>query len=210
MTQPTVPRSRGAATRQRLTAAALDLFAARGLHATTTALLAERTGIAEGTIYRHFRSKETLYNEVTRQVWERGLTLLVDESAEGPATAREQLNGAARRLFGEAQRSSATIRLLLGPVEREVLDEPAQSAAERFRQGVVQLVVTGKQSGSIRAGTAELWASIWLAIVGFVCERVAEGEWAPDHPNVGMALDAAWAAISRDPSMPVPGPASAT
>jgi len=150
-----------------------------------------------------------LYNEVTRQVWERGLALLAGEEAAGHATAREQLNGAARRLFVEAQRSAAAIRLLLGPVEREILDEPARSAAERFRMGVVQLVVTGKQSGSIRAGTAELWASIWLAIVGFVCERVAEGEWTPDHPNVGLALDAAWTAISRDPSMSAPGPASA-
>ena len=209
MSQPIVPRPRGAATRERLVAAALELFAGRGFHATTTALLAERTRIAEGTIYRHFSSKEALYNEVTRQVCERGLELLADEEAGDRATAQERLAGAARRLFAEAQRSAAAIRLLLGPVERDILDEPARGAAERFRQGVVQLVVAGKQHGSIRAGTADLWASIWLAIVGFVCQRVAEGEWSPDHPNVGMALDAAWTAISRDPSTSPPGPASA-
>ena len=209
MTQPAVPRPRGAATRERLVAAALDLFAARGFHATTTALLAERTGIAEGTIYRHFRSKEMLYNEVIRQVMGRGLELVVGEEAGVHAMARERLDGAARRLFAEAQRSGASVRLLLGPVEREILDEPARGAADRFRQGVVQLVVAGKQHGSIRAGTAELWALIWLAIVGFVCERITEGEWVPDHPNVGMALDAAWTAISRDSNTSAPGPASA-
>ena len=40
--------------------AALDLFSNRGFHATTTAAIAKRAGVSEGTIYKYFRSKEDL------------------------------------------------------------------------------------------------------------------------------------------------------
>jgi AcrR family transcriptional regulator len=209
MTQPRGRTARGTATRERLISAALELFANRGFHGCTTAALAERSGIAEGTIYRHFESKESLYNEVMRLVCERGLELAAVDAGERGG-ARERLNAAAQRLFVEAQRSPATIRLLLRPAEQDVLEEHALRVRDRFRDALVQLIVSGKQDGSVRAGTAELWASVWIAIVGFVCERVAAGEWPPDHPNVGLALDAAWLAISRDSStsLPVPGPAA--
>jgi hypothetical protein len=37
-----------------------------------------------------------------------------------------------------------------------------------------------------------------MAVVSVVCERVARGEWGPDHPNVELALDAAGEAIGSE------------
>ena len=48
-------------TRARIVAEAGRLFAERGYSGTTTAEIARRAGIAEGTIYRHFRSKDDLF-----------------------------------------------------------------------------------------------------------------------------------------------------
>ena len=48
----------------------------------------------------------------------------------------------------------------------------------------------------IRAGPAELWASLWLAMVGFAAERVSSREWGLEHPQLGLTLEAAWDAIS--------------
>lgn len=44
--------------------AALDLFSNRGFHATTTAAIAKRAGVSEGTIYKYFRSKEDLLSSL--------------------------------------------------------------------------------------------------------------------------------------------------
>ena len=49
-------------TRDRLLEAARELFTTLGYHATTTPILAKRAGVAEGTIYRHFPSKQALLN----------------------------------------------------------------------------------------------------------------------------------------------------
>lgn len=186
--------TRGQATRARLLAAALDLFVSRGYHGTTTALLAERTGIAEGTIYRHYPGKDALYSAVARQAWERVTAALLDDP---PARlgARERLALAARRLVREAATTPAVIRFVLEAQEPDRLEEHARRAADRFREGVVQLMATGKQEGAVRPGTAELWAAVWLAVVSAACERVAKGEWAADHPNVDLALEAGWSAI---------------
>lgn len=52
------------ATRHRLRTAALELFVEKGVAETTTRDLAKRAGIAEGTIYRHFESKDDLVRDL--------------------------------------------------------------------------------------------------------------------------------------------------
>ncbi len=50
----------GQATRSRIHQAALDLFVSRGVTETSVRDLAQRAGIAEGTLYRHYASKDDL------------------------------------------------------------------------------------------------------------------------------------------------------
>lgn len=52
------------ATREKLRSAALTLFVEQGVTETTTRDLALRAGIAEGTIYRHYKSKDDLVRDL--------------------------------------------------------------------------------------------------------------------------------------------------
>lgn len=45
----------------------LPLFAKKGFHGVTTRELAEAAGVSEALLYKHFPSKETLYEEIQRQ-----------------------------------------------------------------------------------------------------------------------------------------------
>ena len=51
-------------TRDRIVRASLELFVRQGIAATTTRDIAQAAGIAEGTIYRHFVSKEAMADEI--------------------------------------------------------------------------------------------------------------------------------------------------
>jgi AcrR family transcriptional regulator len=211
MTAPSTPlpgRRDGEGTRQKLLRAALELFTGEGFLASTTPLIAERAGVAEGTIYRHFSSKEHLLNEVFRgtQRWATGVVKEVD--ADRTLKAPERLTRIARRCVETAERDPAGARMLLRQRDGKFLDVPSRDAAREFREAVQQVVAAGKADGMVRAGPAELWTAVWLVILAFIIERVSSREWTMDQPQVGQAIDSAWSAIAA-PALPAPGKTSA-
>ncbi len=210
MTAPSTPlpgRRDGEGTRQKLLRAALELFTGEGFLASTTPLIAERAGVAEGTIYRHFTSKEHLLNEVFRgtQRWATGVVKEVD--SDRTLKAPERLARIARRFVETAERDPAGARMLLRQRDAKFLDPPSRDAAREFREAVQQVVAAGKADGMVRAGPAELWTSVWLVILAFVIERVSAREWTMDQPQVAQAIEAAWSAIAA-PGQPAPGKTS--
>lgn len=54
--------------RSALLQAALELFAENGFNGSPTALIAKRAGVASGTLFFHFKSKEELIHELFREV----------------------------------------------------------------------------------------------------------------------------------------------
>jgi AcrR family transcriptional regulator len=59
--------------REDILEAALELFAERGFHGTSVALIAEKAQVGAGTIYRYFKSKEVLVNFLY-QHWKREMS----------------------------------------------------------------------------------------------------------------------------------------
>jgi len=191
MTEPT--------TRDRLLGAARDLFTTIGYYATTTPVLARRAGVAEGTIYRHFPSKQAVLNAAYQDVQRWG-TAIMREITVGPSrTVGERLSALGRAWLEQAEKDPARIRLLLGWRDMSELDETSRAAAAELRHGLEHLIAHGKQEGSVRAGVVELWTAVWLTLVAFAAERVASREWTPSHPHALATLDAAWEAIAWRP-----------
>jgi AcrR family transcriptional regulator len=69
-------------TRDKILKAAQKLFARNGYDGTTTKELAEKSGIAEGTLFRHFPNKKAILVEVATQGWVELLTDLLTELSE--------------------------------------------------------------------------------------------------------------------------------
>ncbi len=69
-------------TRERLLASAQELIEEGGYGAASVAAIAERAGVAAGTLYRHFESKQELFVEVFRSVCEREERAMKTASAD--------------------------------------------------------------------------------------------------------------------------------
>lgn len=69
-------------TRTRILQAAQKLFAHKGYDGTTTYELAQKAGVAEGTVFRHFETKKAILVEVATQGWIEILTDLLTELSE--------------------------------------------------------------------------------------------------------------------------------
>jgi AcrR family transcriptional regulator len=83
---PARPRRSRASTRERLFQAAVTLIAERDFSATTVEDIAERAGVAKGTVYYNFASKNELFEELLRHGVEL-LTADLQAAAERSAAA---------------------------------------------------------------------------------------------------------------------------
>ncbi|MCP5041092.1 MAG: TetR/AcrR family transcriptional regulator [bacterium] len=92
-TSPPSPRStpskRGEHTRQRVLAAATELFAAKGFAPVTMRAIGDAVGIDNSSVYRHFASK----SELAREVLDRAMAALAAQVGEHAADAPATLEG---------------------------------------------------------------------------------------------------------------------
>lgn len=185
------------ATRQRLQRAALELFASAGYRGATTPALAQAAGVAEGTIYRHFANKQHLYNVVYQatQVW--ATDLVEDIARDQRQDARQRLRRVARRLTESATRDPAAVHMLFAEPSPGLLDGASNAASERFHGAIERMVAEAKAAGTVRAGPADLWATVWLEVVALALHRIIRQQWLPDSPHTSQTLEAAWAAIAE-------------
>ena len=187
-------RTRGPkGTRERLVRAALELFTTEGYHASTTPLIAARAGIAEGTIYRHFESKEQLLNEIYRAA----VRLLAAPVAESSTThsCSERLDRIASIWREIASANPPLIKLVFSIDMEALLDARSKSAYGDMVEELEMVMAAGKSAGQVRAGSARIWADVWLRLVVLVLERTASGEWPPENAAARQVLDSAWLAI---------------
>src|SRR6267378_1227114 len=149
-------------TRERLVRAALELFTAQGYHETTTPQIAKKAGVAEGTIYRHFTSKQHCFNELYRAAarWAGQLVKDVDALKVGP---REKLAELARGLVTGAGHESLMAQ---GKADGSVKAGAAEVWAGVWL-GVVTLVidrVSAKEWPETHAGVKLALDGAWDAI----------------------------------------------
>jgi AcrR family transcriptional regulator len=74
-----------APTRDRLLRSARELIEEGGYGAATVVAIADRTGVASGTLYRHFSSKEELFVELFRSVCDREVAAMREAAERMPA-----------------------------------------------------------------------------------------------------------------------------
>ena len=75
----------GTKTRQRLDRCALELFVRKGVSDTTIKDIAQETGIAEGTLYRHYESKEALATHLFLSAYEKLAERMQEIAQQHPA-----------------------------------------------------------------------------------------------------------------------------
>lgn len=156
-------------THEALGQAALELFAEQGYDATGTAQVAERAGVSEMTLFRHYPSKEALLladpfdplmadavrarpaGESPMRALAEGIGGALAEVDSGTAhalRARLRMVAAASSLQGAVERSSgATIAALVGALaERGVVTVEAQVAATAMISGLSVALLDWAQS----------------------------------------------------------------
>ncbi|MFI5716811.1 TetR/AcrR family transcriptional regulator [Nocardia sp. NPDC051750] len=107
-----MPRPRSTETRERIQAAALELFAERGVRETSLRHIAERLGITKPALYYHFSSREDLLRSLVQPLIDDASAAIDADEARagsGPIDARELLG----RYFDVSYRHRAVTALMI-------------------------------------------------------------------------------------------------
>jgi AcrR family transcriptional regulator len=159
-------------TRERLLRAARELIDEGGYGATSVLAIAERAGVASGTLYRHFASKEELFVEVFRDVCDRedrAIAAALAQLGERPPAV-----DVVERIVGTfAERALRNRRLawalLAEPVDPRV-DAERLAYRARSTERIAGVLGRGIAAGEIPAQNVRLTAA---AVVGACGEALA-------------------------------------
>jgi AcrR family transcriptional regulator len=173
-------------TQTRILGAALELFADRGFSATTTADIARLAGVAEKTIFAHFKTKEALFD---RTLTPATIDLLIPEVKapakpipREPRTLEDFLSALVRDRVELFSRHPAKFKLIV----QELILRPERARRfvadidQTFHGGVEQAFRRLQKDGELRElSMAQLHRIILSAIIGYAVSRLVL--W-PDRP----------------------------
>lgn len=160
--------------------AVVELAAEQNPSDITTTAIAQRMGLTQGALFRHFPTKDAIFQAVMAWVTERLLARL-DEAAEGASSPLAALEavfmthvvfvsehpGVPRMLFGELQRPGGT------PPKRIV-----QTLIRRYGERLHRLLIAGKAQGELAADLdVDAAAVLFIGTVqGLVMQSLLAGD----------------------------------
>jgi AcrR family transcriptional regulator len=178
-----------APTRERLLRSARELIEEGGYGAASVIAIAERAGVAAGTLYRHFASKEDLFVEVFRAVCDREVEAM-RASAEGNGDGNvERLETVMATFARRALRRPRLAWALLAEPVDPLVDAERLAYRERYARLIAERLRDGIAAGELPEQNVELTAA---ALVGG-CGEALVGPLSPlagRRPPVEEIVDA--------------------
>ncbi|WP_406349993.1 TetR/AcrR family transcriptional regulator [Streptomyces sp. NBC_01597] len=159
--------------RERLQAAAMDLYISRGYDRTTAADIAQAVGLTERTFFRHFADKrEVLFSgqELLEQAFLDGVAAAAPDAS--PLEMVESALSAAAPFFSTERRDHSRRR------QRIISENPALQERELLKlAGLATAVAAALRSRGVPEATATLAAESGVTVFGVAFGKwIAEGE----------------------------------
>jgi AcrR family transcriptional regulator len=156
-------RADAAANRLRILEAAEEVFAAQGVAAPIDAV-AERAGVGVGTVYRHFSTKEVLFEAI---VVNRLQALAASAGDPGPGDPADALFSFLDDLCGQAAHKHDLIDAL-GDAGIEIKSR-CSALSDQLVAGVDTMLKRAQEAGEVRSGVS---GEELLGLVLGVCQAV--------------------------------------
>lgn len=170
---PTSPKpasnraERAAERRGAIIEAAMDEFIARGFAATRLDDVAKRAGVAKGTIYLHFKDKESMFEELIRTAIVPMINRLWGTPPQPGASVRDMVEGFAKTFIEEVAttRRGDLVRLIVaeGPRFPAVADFYYREVVSRGLAGMRALIELGIARGEIKQKNLARFPQIMVA-----------------------------------------------
>lgn len=160
------------ARRDEIMAAAKKVFARRGFHATTIADIAKEAGLAYGSVYWYFDSKDELFHALMA-VEEQALRAHVASAVAAPVDGAEPFRTAVQATLEFFEADRATVKLLFRDAYAlgDRFEKHLGGIYERFIDDIETFIVTAQQRGEVVAAPPRMVAYTLAALIGQLAHR---------------------------------------
>jgi AcrR family transcriptional regulator len=159
--------ARKAATKEAIFDAARELIAHGGYAEARVAAVAERAGVATGTVYRHYGSKAELFAAVFRRVSQGEVDALVaaaDAGSDRPAA--ERIADAFETFARRAMRAPRLAYALLAEPVDPLIEAERLAFRRAYRDGAARVIDEGVASGELPPQDAGFTAAALVGAAG--------------------------------------------
>ncbi|GAA4806739.1 TetR/AcrR family transcriptional regulator [Nocardioides caeni] len=171
------------ARRERIEAAAVEVFAERGYDAAALGEIASAAGVSRTVFYDHFRSKRELYLHV---LGTQNAAMLSDVGAgiTGAGAGRERMRATIRAYLSFAHQRPAARRLLVDPIPTG--DGDLDQVISSFRIARTQAVATMLGPDLDRSGVAPGSPAATVVVELLITGTDGIARWWQDNPGLGL------------------------
>jgi AcrR family transcriptional regulator len=175
-------------TKTRIKEAAVKLFAEKGVAETTTRDLALAAEIAEGTIYRHYRSKEELVRELFREHFA-AFADRIQSAVERADNIRGRLDLIIEESCAVFDDDPTLYRFLL-LIQHEALPRLAKTSRNPL-VALGKIVEEGISAGEVKVRNSQLAAAMVMGLLIQPALAITHGNLKPPMRNYAGEISAA-------------------
>ena len=145
--------------KQAILETALNLFTEQGFHGTPTSLIAKEAGVATGTLFHHFKTKEELIESLYLDIKKESGTVL-SEAARSKGNCREKLDSVSMAFAEWGLENAQKIYFMQQFCYSPFISAAAQKEGVSNFLFLIDQIKTGIKEGWIRNYSPELILSI--------------------------------------------------
>lgn len=174
----------------------MELITEHGFHATPMSMIAKQAGVAAGTIYNYFPSKEVLINLLYGELRQKmELALISNESGSG--NIRERFFLLYRNLFQYFTQNPEEFKFLEQYANSPLilLNQNTAKDARHFNQPVIDFLEGGIELGVLRNMDIRLMTAVVYGHVVSIAKLHLSGQLSLSEDQLTQAVQSCWDSV---------------
>lgn len=187
------------ARRNEIMEAALELFLERGAEGTAVTDIVRSVGVAQGTFYYHFDSKDSLLDALAERLAEPVSAVVASRLGDASTPVPERARNTVAALLDLIEASRTHLAGLVRPGNEGLHDRVGNALRAHLAPAFTELVREGNADGSLAVAPAAETVELLLATVFHLTRAQAHGE---DPERVARLRTAAEQLFARGLALP--------
>lgn len=151
--------------RRELVATAKRLFLARGFAQTSVSAIVREAGVAQGTFYLYFKSKQSVLPYLRAEVLSHYLQAFEESTADASKPADQRLIAALVRIHAVMREQVPLIRVFREATSSEEIEQIWLEGRETLSRPFARLIAAGRADGSFAVDDDRMAAHLALALL---------------------------------------------